>query len=644
MLGSCLVVVPGSMAHPARASQAACRSGLPWCGAPAYAGHVKSRLEAGRTMQARKNSRPGTAVPPSRPASMDRLRECIARLLRDAADFTSPAKVQETARSWLPRAEPGTALSDRDVLQVADALGMATDLALFTPSASGQTAFDRLARQRPGMGGDEAAALRVLRQAQFRLLRIEADPGSAGTVRLRDLATGEALRVLDEDLGPELAGLALVGRLAPLDDGRHLFVSGVTPLDDAGLAVATGFVRPGGRGPLPQRCAEAVYRHVVRHGTPEIPGLNRPPESWDEDGPEEVSELDQVALRWAEPGAARDLEDVQLVRTQSDLGAVMDMLASVANTRMHGVHALSDAYAEIVRVQLEALHRRHAAGSGTLGLDGVAAALEAEVAGGALPPSVRDVFEEARRRLGAAPPTSSARGADVDRLIGRIQALRAKTVEQGCTEQEALAAAAKVAELLDRYGLSLSELDLQRQACEGAAVETGRKRAGPVDDCVPAVAAFFDCRAWGEKGVAGTLRYVFFGLPADVVGARYLYDLVEQAFETETALFRAGPTYAATPTGLRRTATNSFGIGLGRGVAVKLRALRQAREAALRGASGRDLVVAKAGVVEAELAKLGLHLHARSRSAGRRVLQDVYEQGHEAGLGFEYTPGIGHER
>ncbi len=595
-------------------------------------------------MKTRKISHPGTAALPSGAASTDRLRECVAGLLRDAADFISPAKVEETARSWLARTEPGMAASDRDMLRVADALGMATDLALFTPSVSGQTAFDRLARQRPGMGGDEAAALKVLRQAQFRLLRIEADLGNASAVRLRDLASGDALRVLDDDIGPGLAGLAVVGRLAPLDDGRHVFVSGVTPLDDAGLAVATGFVRPNGRGPLLQRCAEAVYRHVVRHGTLEIPGLNRPPEGWDGDGPEEVSDLDQVALRWAEPGARRDPEDVRLVRTQSDLGAVLDMLASVANTRLHGVHALSDAYAEIVRVQLEALHRRHAAGSGTLGLDGVAAAIEAEVAGGSLPPSARGIFEEARGRLGAASPASGSRGADLDRLIGRIQALRAKTVEQGCTEQEALAAAAKVAELLDRYGLSLSELDLQRQACEGVAVETGRKRAGPLDDCVPAIAGFFDCRVWGEKAAGGTLRYVFFGLPADVMAARFLYDLVEQAFETETALFRAGATYAATPAGLRRTATNSFGIGLGRGIAAKLQTLRQAREAALRGASGRDLVVAKAGVVETELEKLGLHLRARSRSGGRRVLQDVYEQGREAGLGFEYTPGIGHER
>ena len=97
------------------------------------------------------------------------------------------------------------------------------------------------------------------------------------------------------------------------------------------------------------------------------------------------------------------------------------------------------------------------------------------------------------------------------------------------------------------------------------------------------------------------------------------------------------------PLGMRRTATNSFGIGLGRGIAAKLHTLRQVRETALRGASGRDLVVAKAGVVEAELAKLGLLLRARSRPGKRRVLQDVYEQGHEAGLGFEYTPGITHK-
>ncbi|MBE7157834.1 MAG: DUF2786 domain-containing protein [Rhodospirillales bacterium] len=273
----------------------------------------------------------------------------------------------------------------------------------------------------------------------------------------------------------------------------------------------------------------------------------------------------------------------------------------------------------------------------------VAAGVDVAITAGEIPPGTRAVFDDLRSRLGAAPSAASARDADLDRLIGRIQALRAKTVEQGCTEEEALAAAEKVAELLDRYGLSLSELDLQQQACEGVSVDTERKRAGPVDDCVPAVAAFFDCRVWGEKASSGRLRYVFFGLPADVAAARYLYDLVEQAFETEMTRFRAGSSYSAAPTGARRMLTTSFQIGLGQGITAKLHNLRAAREATLRTSSGRDLVVVKADIVDEELAKLGLHFRSRARPSGRRVVRDAFEAGHEAGLGFEYTPGVAHQ-
>jgi hypothetical protein len=593
-------------------------------------------------MHARTDARPRSAAPRPGPADVDGLRDAMASLLLEAARFVSPARIEELARGWLARAEPGQADPGRDLMLVADALAMAMDVAVFTPSASGATAFDRLARARRPSQPDEAAALEALRRAQFRLLRVETVSGD-GAVQLRDLASGEVLRILDESIPAAAAGVALVGRLAPLGDGRHVFAGGVTPLDDAGLGVAMGFVRPGsGRGLVnPLRCAEAVYRHVLRHGTLEIPGLNRPPEGGD-DLLEEGGELDQLALRWAEPGAAHDPADIQFVREQTSLGGVLDLLASVANTREHGLGALSGAYAAIATVQLETLHRRAMAGSGAVGLDAIAAAVDAAVSAGEVPPGTRKVFAELRSRLGAAPSGMGAKDAELDRLIGRIQALRAKTVEQGCTEQEALAAAAKVAELLDRYGLSLSELDLQQQACEGAAVETERRRTGPVDDCVPAVAGFFDCRVWGEKSASGTLRYVFFGLPGDLAAARYLYELVERAFETETAQFRAGATYADAPTRVRRTMANSFQIGLGRGIVAKLHSLREAREASLRTASGRDLVVAKAGVVEAELAKLGLHLRARSRSGGRRVLRDAFEAGHEAGLGFEYTPGVTH--
>ena len=574
------------------------------------------------------------------------MRGLLAELSAEALRYVPGSRIEQTARQWLAR----SALPEDDprgLLAMADAIGFASDLALFTPSPSGATAVDRLLRNRPVAGEDEAVAADALRRAQFRLLRVEAQEGE-DTFRLRDLASGEALRVLDDSMPPDCVGLPLAARLAPVGDGRHIFAGPATPLDDAALEVAQGFIRPGGRGlSNALRCAEAVYRHVVRHGGPEIPGLNRPPEDGlDEDafpiGPED-SELDALAHGWAEldPGTEPSLDEVQMARSLAGPAAIMEALVASAMARDWDRDRLADAYARVALLQMETLQLREATGIFAGRLDAVAAAIDRAIADGDLPPSVRALFDTLRLRIGVAP--SGGKGshdADLDRLVQRIQALRAKTVDQGCTEQEALAAAEKVAELLDRHGLSLSELELRRQACEGIGIDTGRRRTGPIDDCVPAIAEFFDCRVWGEKLASGALRYIFFGLPGDVEAAHYLYELIDRAFETETARFRAGEIYAETHSRDRRGATNSFQMGLARGIRAKLHELRQAREAALRSASGRDLVPVKASIVEEEMAKLGLTLRARSRAAKRYVVTDAYEAGHEAGKRFEYRPGL----
>jgi hypothetical protein len=57
------------------------------------------------------------------------------------------------------------------------------------------------------------------------------------------------------------------------------------------------FVRSGKGLTNPQRCAAAVYRHVVRHGAPRIPRLNVFPETQAEPSLFDVegSELDVLA-------------------------------------------------------------------------------------------------------------------------------------------------------------------------------------------------------------------------------------------------------------------------------------------------------------------------------------------------------------
>lgn len=224
-------------------------------------------------------------------------------------------------------------------------------------------------------------------------------------------------------------------------------------------------------------------------------------------------------------------------------------------------------------------------------------------------------------------------------LVARIQALRSKTTDRGCTEQEAMAAAAKVAELLDRHGLSMSELELKAQPCERGDVRTGRSRIGPLDECAPAVAAFFDCRFWFETDAEGRLAQVFFGLPADVQAAIYLMHLIAHAFETEANRFRAAPDYLRGRGGRRRALHTSFVLGLSHGIQAKLAAMRTEREATLHASSGRDLVLAKAGVVDAEMQKLGLRFRSR-KPATRRVNLDAFDAGHEAGERFEIRPGL----
>ena len=149
-----------------------------------------------------------------------------------------------------------------------------------------------------------------------------------------------------------------------------------------------------------------------------------------------------------------------------------------------------------------------------------------------------------------------------DKLRGRIQALRAKTIDNGCTEGEALAAAAKVAELLDRYELSLSDVEIRERQCEERVYETHLKKRIPIDECIGAIAAFCDCRVWREKNAAGEARYVFFGLPADVEVAHYLTELIDGAVRAELGRYKVSADYKRFRHQERHLANASFTLAI----------------------------------------------------------------------------------
>src|SRR5665213_1756028 len=197
--------------------------------------------------------------------------------------------------------------------------------------------------------------------------------------------------------------------------------------------------------------------------------------------------------------------------------------------------------------------------------------------------------------------------AELDKLKSRIQALRAKTIDNGCTEDEALSAATKVAELLDRYDLSLTDVEMREAPCEQLEYETRRKKRIPIDGCVSAVANFCDCRVWREKNPTGEARYVFFGLRSDIAVALYLTELIDTAVRSELGRYKTTPDYRRFRHKERHMANASFALGMVASIADKLTAMKAGRNKA-NSSTGRDLVVLKTEIVDAELEKLDLNL------------------------------------
>jgi hypothetical protein len=132
---------------------------------------------------------------------------------------------------------------------------------------------------------------------------------------------------------------------------------------------------------------------------------------------------------------------------------------------------------------------------------------------------------------------------NMESLIKKLQSLQNKTTANGCTEQEALHAAEKVAELLDKYGLSIEQLklDTAKDECSAGAFDLGSKRqTHPVVLCMSAIAKYTSTKSWYKNGGSGPIEYTFFGFRTDVEIAGWLLKTFKEAMDTGPSLFGVG--------------------------------------------------------------------------------------------------------
>ena len=182
---------------------------------------------------------------------------------------------------------------------------------------------------------------------------------------------------------------------------------------------------------------------------------------------------------------------------------------------------------------------------------------------------------------------------ELTRVKARIKALAEKTVSNGCTEAEAMAAAEMVGRLLERYALSMEEIDVREAHCVRVEVPIGGRQRRPIDGCVTAIARFCDCKVW-----IYVPSYVFFGFACDTALASYLYSLINHAMWTELKSFRAAhPQLRATKL---RSASKSFQQGMSIRIAGRLDHMHHARDAnvAAQRSTGTALMLIKHRVVD----------------------------------------------
>lgn len=219
---------------------------------------------------------------------------------------------------------------------------------------------------------------------------------------------------------------------------------------------------------------------------------------------------------------------------------------------------------------------------------------------------------------------------DREKIAAKIRALRAKTVENGCTEDEAVAAARKVAEMLATYNMTLEEAEMRASPFQ--------KHRQVIDDPVgerlwkigEAISFLTGAVFWTTP--AGAAPEVnFFGFNHEVDAARYLMNICERAMRDEAARQLRGWSLLVPARKRRKLA------GFLDGMADRLaRRIRQQKPPA---PTGTGLVVLHRELVMAGLADTGTKLDRR-QMRGSWDMGDEYLAGLMAGDRVALNRGV----
>lgn len=214
-------------------------------------------------------------------------------------------------------------------------------------------------------------------------------------------------------------------------------------------------------------------------------------------------------------------------------------------------------------------------------------------------------------------------------LAARIRALKAKTVENGCTEAEALAAAEMLASLLEKYNMTLDEAEMRaspfahhNERHEDAAGERLWKVAAAITDLVGS-------RYWQSNVGVFPIEINFFGFAHEVEVSAYMLEICARAMRGEQERLKR----LAWPRALRRRQLIPVMDGMADRLAERIREMKPPKP------TGTGLVVLHGALIDKEMQDRRLRTKKTKARSGRDW-DPNYDAGRAAADQVALNPGV----
>lgn len=226
--------------------------------------------------------------------------------------------------------------------------------------------------------------------------------------------------------------------------------------------------------------------------------------------------------------------------------------------------------------------------------------------------------------------------AEKTKIIEKVRKLLA--LSESPNEHEAALAAARARDLLDKYDMALSEIDIAQDEILQHQVQTGTRRPYAWMGSLAVMVGYaFSCRVFRSGGVM-----VFCGTETDTQVADYIYiyliRTVRGMYDGHKRKLQATGEWAVWQTRGPRIYLNSYATGLVRTIEDKLKKFveSQERRERYKTHTGKDLMVLKDGAVQAYFNKIRLRKgYNRPRFSG-----EGYARGLKDGESISINRGV----